>query len=58
MRARLATETAIDIMKINISKMNDKELIQCGFLYLKRNDDEGKEILKMIEAEQNKRGIY
>lgn len=58
MRARFENETAVDIMRHNIMKMNDKELVQCGFFYMKRQDEEGKIILKLIEVEQDRRGIY
>lgn len=62
MQARKANETSVHVMKHNITKMNNKELIQAGYYYMDyfriTRDTEGKEILNLIEAEQNKRGIY
>lgn len=58
MRVIEGNETFLDTMKHNIPRMNDKELLRCGFDYMNSKDEEGKEILKLIEAEQDKRGIY
>lgn len=60
MRARESHETAVDIMRHNIVRMSNRELIEIGCEYVKRKnkDEESQEILRMIEVEQDKRGIY
>ena len=51
-------ETCFDVFRDNISKMTDKELIQQGFRLCLRTDADGREFLRIVEREEDKRGIY
>ena len=58
MQDKKANETTIEMIKKKIAEMTDKDLRDAWFDYIIGKHEEAKQILKLIEEEQHKRGVY